>query len=1406
MARPARLISRHAARSHVLPWLVLAAGLALTIAAWLSYRLELRREEAARFDRLRERVLMAIDNRFRATEQALHSGRAIVESTDELSHAQWARFVEAVSRFFDLGMVGLGYIERVPRAELDRVEARIRASGLPDYTAQRAGTRPGVYLVTHIEPLSRNRQALGKDVGSGTIRRETAELAMRTGNPVITRKLGVIEGEGTAPGGLLFLPVYASGASLTDAAAREQALRGWVYASVRYDILLRGIAKAVDGQIELEAFDSGPATADTLIFDSNGALQFDDARWGQIQSDQSRAYAASQPVTVYGRTWNLRMRTGPAFAAHSKTTAPWVVLFGGLALSFFAAGFTWALVNARSRALRLAEYMTATSRQTEADARKLALVASRTASAVLIMDARWRIEWVNDSFMRIFGYRFDEVKGRGPGELLGGPDTDEETIARIDAICESGQAFRGEVLNYTKAREPRWFQIDVQPLADDAGRITGYIALQLDITDRKKIQLEIVQKEAEFRFMFESAPIGLSWLWVAADGSRRRLTNEAHLSIIGLTREQMRDPDIFRKITHPDDWLAQQALYSQLERGEIDRFSIKKRYCRPDGREVWVQLTFNRFRDTSGGYQEVSTLVDLTPLQQAEDELRRKEEQFRFIFEAAPIGIHWRRVNPDGTMVRRVNEAHLRLCGLRAEEFEQPGAFRRVSEPEEYRAQQALYQRMAAGQIHQFSIEKRYRHADGTVVWVLLTQQRQNNPDGTFEELTTLVDITERKLAEQKLAQEQARFRAIFEFVPVGLSWFIVGRESETHFVNSAHARLTGVPVERCHEVTLYLLATHPEDAARQQELAARMNRGEIDHFTLEKRYLHPDGNVVWAVLTVYRVPDPISGEQQQIASVVDITELKRQTVEYHTAKEAAEAANLAKGQFLAMMSHEIRTPMNGVIGMTSLLLDTNLTREQRDYVATIRHSGEALLTIINDILDFSKIESGRIELEEVEFSVRECVEAVLDLLASRCAEKGLDLLYEVAGSVPDRVRGDPARLRQILVNLLGNAVKFTERGEIVLSVRSEPHGDGMVELAFSVRDTGIGISREGLSRLFRSFTQVDASTTRRFGGTGLGLVISKRLAEMMGGHMWVESELGRGSVFHFAVVVEALESRPRPWPAPAADQLAGRNLLVVDDNATNRRILTELAGKWQMNVRAAESGQEALGWLRQGEPFDVAILDMHMPEMDGEMLAREIRALRPPEALPLILLSSLGGREDVTDPSPFAVFLTKPAKPDQLLKALCRVLQGGLPGSRGTSIHPFVPSPAVPPRPERILLAEDNPVNRKVALLMLARLGYHADVASDGNEVLAAVQRHRYDVVLMDVQMPRMDGLEAARRINEQWPDRRNRPWIIAVTANAMHGDREACFAAGMDDYLAKPIAPEELNAAIELGLKQRQ
>ena len=716
---------------------------------------------------------------------------------------------------------------------------------------------------------------------------------------------------------------------------------------------------------------------------------------------------------------------------------------------------------------------------------------------------------------------------------------------------------------------------------------------------------------------------------------------------------------------------------------------------------------------------------------------------------------------------------------------------------------------------------------DGRVGWSLTTKMPLRDEVGRIVgTFGVSKNITDLKNAEEELRHQEARLRFIFDSVPVGLSWNVPDRD-ETRIVNAEHVRVTGISAEESKKPGVFRSRSHPDDLAIQDALVEKVNRGEIDQFSFDKRYIQPDGSVIWVRLSRRHFRDETGRVTQELNALQDITELKLAQDELRAAKETAEKANRAKSSFLAMMSHEIRTPMNGVIGMTSLLLDTQLNSIQREFTETIRASGEALLAIINDILDFSKIESDRLALENEMFNLRDCVEGALDLFAGRATEKHLDLLYEIADGVPQAIRGDATRLRQILVNLLGNALKFTEHGEVLLSVRAtkiegsrSPAGRGsraqagssppsgsaspetsIVELQFSVTDTGIGIPKAAMSRLFQSFSQVDASTTRRFGGTGLGLAISRRLAEMMGGRMWVESEAGKGSTFGFTIRAEIIPVKPRPYVSGEQVKLAGKRVLIVDDNATNRRILTTLTQRWEMHAHAVKAGPEALAILKAGQAFDVAILDMHMPEMDGEMLAQAIRESPDSRQLPLVLLSSVGHRE-IARSDLFAVSLTKPVKPSVLYNKLAELFARE---RRTAAAKPAPAERAGTVEAEHILLAEDNLVNQKVALHMLAALGYRADVAANGLEVLEALKRQTYDYILLDVQMPEMDGFETVRRIKAETPPSARRPWIVALTANAMQGDREECLAAGMDDYISKPINKDELTAALERARKAR-
>jgi PAS domain S-box-containing protein len=621
--------------------------------------------------------------------------------------------------------------------------------------------------------------------------------------------------------------------------------------------------------------------------------------------------------------------------------------------------------------------------------------------------------------------------------------------------------------------------------------------------------------------------------------------------------------------------------------------------------------------------------------------------------------------------------------------------------------------------------------------------------------------------------------------------------------VNPAWHRVLGYDTEELLRRP-YIEFIHPDDRPATSREAVKVSTG-VDLLHFENRYLHKDGSVRWLLWTA----TPVTELQVIYAAGRDITQRKADEdrlaeliKELETARRRAEAAADAKSTFLANMSHEIRTPLNAIMGMTALALQTRLTADQRDYIGTVKSSSESLLEIINDILDFSKIEARRLELERTEFDAREAIGNAAKLLAVRAAEKGLELACHIAPGVPETLIGDEGRLRQVLLNVLGNAIKFTDTGEVILRVTVEHLGPRRVTLHFAVVDTGIGIPANKQEHIFQAFTQADSSTTRRYGGTGLGLAIGRRLVELMGGRMWVESLVGRGSTFHFTADFDTPRAAPAVAGAARREALEGLRVLVVDDNATNRRILDEMLASWRMAPTVLADAATAFMMLRETadgpNPFDVVIADCQMPDVDGFMFARRVKRDRKLTAVPVLMLTSIGNPRDVARARKIGVdaCLSKPVKHSDLLDALVTLFGASL---RKASI---ARAGRARTRPLRILVAEDNLVNRKLVTRLLQKRGHRITAVDNGHAAVLAVtapQGRRFDVVLMDVQMPQMNGLEATAAIRRYEAGRGQRVPIVALTAHALPGDRERCIAAGMDAYLAKPIDVDELINTVE-------
>ena len=953
-----------------------------------------------------------------------------------------------------------------------------------------------------------------------------------------------------------------------------------------------------------------------------------------------------------------------------------------------------------------------------------------------------------------------------------------------------------------------WISEKARAVHDENGKLKYYEGAVEDITKRREQEDRIRRSEQRFRAIWDTTTDGMR---LTNQEGQIVSVNKAFCDMVGLPPDELEDRCLTATYPDDDDKGARLAKHIQRfrDREFADREELQLTF--QNGRTVFVEVSNAIVEMENGQTMLLSVFHDITERRQADEKLRESELLYHSLVESLPQNIFRKDLNEQFTFA---NQNFCKLMDKPLDEVIGKTDFD-FSPPElaeKYRADDRRV--MESGKVFQ-TVEAHKEPGQGTI-YVETVKTPLYDRDGNIAGIQGIFwDVTQKKRTENQLAYERELLRALLDTIPDRI--YFKDRDSQFIRISRALADQFGLkdPEEAVGKSDFdFFTKEHAQPAFEDEQKILETGKPIIGKTEKET---WSDGGTSWALTTKMALQNSEGEIIGTFGVSKDITELKQAEEQLSLARDAAlESANL-KSEFLATMSHEIRTPLNGIIGMIGLLLDTKLNSQQKDFAHTVRSSADALLDIINDILDFSKMEAGRLIFEKIDFDLRGIVEDIAELMAERAQSKGIEFGCDIQTDMNTLLRGDSGRIRQVILNLVSNAVKFTSNGEVVIRVTKEAETEERLTARVAVVDTGIGVSKNNAERIFDAFTQADGTTTRRYGGTGLGLAICKQLIEMMGGEIGIESEIGKGSTFWFALRLEKQSSTRDP--AQESESLKGRRVLIVDDNTTNREILLHQTQAWEMKTRSAIDGEQALQELdaaaKEGESSDIALLDMQMPGMDGVQLARAIRADERFEKTRLAMLTSLGDRFDPQELQAvgLAAVLVKPVKQKRLLDCIVQTLAGVDSINDLTAVSPGTDflrrDQLVNARKLRILLAEDNSVNQKVALLQLKRLGYTADCVADGAEAVEELERVPYDVVLMDCHMPVKDGYEATLEIRETeagvkatQPD--FKPiYIIAMTANAMEGDRDRCLETGMNDYVAKPVEPQALSSALQRAME---
>jgi PAS domain S-box-containing protein len=1396
---------------------IIVAGIVLSVVAYSLLARDRESRLEAELQRIADQLAREFDVR-------------LSRVTEVLRVSAWLYYADVRQREIEFISLGTQALQEVPELKQLRWEPRIHDSDREQFEAQQVNARPGFQIFEQAgdgrpAPLSRRPYyspilyavpegdaPLGLDTSSIPAQREAIERSIQSGNlqasaifPRLRRDGGRI-GEGQDSNAIVIVHPVFEQRELNPSVTREDQFRGHVTAFLPLGDLFKSVIRQADKlNVDIEVRDVTASKAELLY------------RHFSTASNTGAVGDIARGIEVEGQRWQLSVLPRPALLARMHNYHPeWAVGLGLAATLMLGLSVAITLRNRRR--------LEATQRAAQA-AREQLVNISQTLPMALFQSyedqsGAYRFSFVSD--------KVREIMGLTPAELQGDPDIRWRIVApedksRIeDAFNDARRNHTGvDVEQRLKVKgSVRWLW-NKSTCAVDLNGQPVWNGFWMDITERKaaeealKAQQEQIKlTEAWYRGIVESAPDGML---VADEHGVIVLANTQAEAMFGYPAGTMTGTEIDLLVPesvrgrHPD------LRASFMETGVTRQMAARNnelRGRRKDGSEFSVEIGLSRLPAVgSRGTCVCVSVRDVTERRAVDEALREshaqleasarqladREAYFRTIFEHSGSGIFSR--SRDWTTAR-ANKQFQDFTGYTEEELNKLESASLMHEDDRPAARESL-ERLRNGETRSVRLERRYIRKDGSLRWADVSLSAILDAANNYVGSVTVVnDITDRKNAEAALHIANERLDLAQEAGNVGVYDVTIGGRN---YWTPQLERMFGLePGTFDGTVEAWAKLLHPEDRERSAQVFQKALDSSVSEVIDEFRVVRPDGSLRWfqSIGRILRAPD---GRALRAVGVnIDVTEIM-------TARKAAEDATQAKSMFLANMSHEIRTPMNAIIGMSHLALKTELTPRQRDYVHKIQQAGQHLLGIINDILDFSKVEAGKLDIEKVDFDLGKVLENVANLISEKTSAKGLELVFDVEQDVPTSLIGDPLRIGQILINYANNAVKFTERGEIDIVVRTRKREENEQEVIvyFGVKDTGIGLTVEQRNKLFQSFQQADASTTRKYGGTGLGLAISKKLAELMGGTVGVESEHGKGSTFWFTARLGKGKTRTKTLlPEP---DLRGRHVLVVDDNDSARTVLTDMLGSMTFKVTSVASGGMAIEAVRDADhvdrPFEMVFLDWQMPGMDGIETARRLRELGL-RHMPHLIMVTAYGREEVLKGAKGAGIedvLIKPVSPSVLFDVAIRVLGGLAKEERVTNALPSTsPQGLERIKGARILLVEDNELNQEVATGLLTEAGLVTEVADNGEIALKMVQEKSYDVVLMDMQMPVMDGLTATREIRKL-PKLASLP-VVAMTANVMMADLQACADAGMIDHVAKPIDPDALFATLMKWIPRRE